>query len=169
MSNKSRWTREEELTLIKDVADGKSLDVIATKHGRSASAMELRLKKIIYENASSGKSLESISKLLKLSEDKVRQYFYSYKEFKEKHTGLVDDAPFADIHAGGAKLGLVNENPKVEKIEGKLKKLELENKILRLIVENKDLTHKLNRLIKDGKVDKSIKSLIKAIRKTGEY
>ncbi len=189
MSNKSRWTREEELTLIKDIADGQTLDMIATKHGRSTSAMELRLKKIIYENASSGKSLEYISKLLKLSEDKVRQYFYSYKEFKEKHTGLVDDVipsnvpsnvPVVNSQTGGFNTSGPNPNiglnlstnskkEKVDKIEGKLKKLELENKILRLIVENKDLTHRLNKLIKEGKVDKSIKGLIKTIRKSGEH
>ena len=90
MSNKSRWTQEEELLLIKSIAFGDSLDAIALTHNRTPSAIELRLKKIIYENASSGKSLDGIAKLLKLSEDKIRQYFYAYKEFKEKHVGLVD-------------------------------------------------------------------------------
>jgi len=54
----------------------------------------------------------------------------------------------------------------IDRIELKLKKLELENRILQLVVENKDLTHKLNRLIKEGRVDKSVKDLIKVVRKT---
>jgi hypothetical protein len=177
MSNKSRWTREEELNLIKDISLGTTLDSLAIKHNRSVSAMELRLKKIIYENASEGKSLESISKLLNIPEDKVRQYFYSYKEFREKHTGLVDDvipvinnqSKSNDIHqskseqTGGSKGG---SDEKMNKIKSKLRKMEEENRIIKLIVENKELTHKLNKLIKEGKLDESVKKLIKILRKT---
>jgi len=168
MSNKSRWTNEEELNLVKDISAGISLDMLAQKHNRSVSAIELRLKKIIYGNVSSGKTIQQISKLLKLPEDKVTQHYYSYKDFKEKHDVSTMPVP-NQIQAGGATKITINEpdnfsNKKLDKIETKLKKIELENKILRLIVENKDLTHKLNRLIKEGKVDKSIKNLIKVVR-----
>lgn len=174
MSNKSRWTRDEELNLIKDISAGVSLEKLAEKHNRSISAIELRLKKIIYENMLAGKSLDMISKLLNISEDKTRQYFYSYKEFKEKHTGLVDDINISnkidneekqnvEIQSGGK-----SSNEKMDKIKSKLKKMEEENKIIKLIVENKELTHKLNKLIKDGKLDESVKKLIKIIRKSNK-
>ena len=198
MSNKSRWTREEELKLIKSISTGESLDILSIKHGRTSSAIELRLKKIIYENAIGGKSMENISKLLNIPEEKIRQYFYSYKEFNEKHGGLIDaihmppDNPTplpipVPMQFGGNNYmknqmnnqmnnqiigGRLNQGSftenKFEKFEEKLKKLELENKILKLVVDNKDLTLKLNRLIKDGKVDKSIKGVIKSIRKSKE-
>lgn len=90
MSVKTRWTNEEELNLVKDISTGSTLDAIAQKHGRSVTAVELRLKKIIYVNACSGKSIETISKLLKIPEDRVRQHFYAYKDFKEKNTKVVD-------------------------------------------------------------------------------
>lgn len=158
MSNKQRWDKEEELKLINSISSGETLENIAIKHNRSTSAIELRLKKIIYENCISGKSLESIAKLLNMTVDKIRQYFYSYKEFREKHTGVVDDVI---IPSDKNKQNIDN---KLDKISSTFKKLETENKILRLIVENKELTHKLNKLIKDGKVDKSIKTILKILR-----
>jgi len=179
-NSRSRWTREEELELIKNISNKVSFTDIATKHNRSVSAIELRLKKIIYENVTSGKQFETISKLLNIDIDKIKQYYYSYKEFSEKHDQQLEQPVITNnqqintnnleninkfnmdnifspkyVQSGGNKLN---------KIERKLKKLELENKILHLIVENKEMTHKLNKLIKDGKVDKSVKKLIKTVR-----
>lgn len=178
MSNKSRWTSEEELNLVKDISTGISLEILAEKHDRPITAIELRLKKIIYGNVSSGKTIQQISKLLNLPEDKIKQHYYSYKDYKEKYENIHNlhkqnsqpiDPPFGKSNQHGGSVtkeqGSFNDK-KLDKIDTKLKKIELENKILRLIVENKDLTHKLNRLIKDGKVDKSIKNLIKVVRNT---
>ena len=89
--SKNRWTKEEEVGLIKDIASGINIDVISQKNNRSTSAIELRLKKIIYENVSSGKNIDEISKILNIHVEKTRQYFYSYKDFKEKHMGIVDN------------------------------------------------------------------------------
>lgn len=174
-NNKTRWTREEELNLVRNIAGGGTLDIIALNNNRSLSAVELRLKKIICENVESGKSISDISKLLNMPEEKVRQYFYSYKDFKEKHSGIIGGSnppnqsnisvnSIASIEKS-LNLQQGGKSSKINKIEKKLKKIELENKILRLIVDNKDLTHKLNKLIKEGKVDKSIKELIKKIRR----
>lgn len=218
MLNKSRWSRDEELMLIRDISTGINIETIATKHNRSSSAVELRLKKIIYENAMSGRSIENISKLLKLNEEKTRQYFYSYKEFKEKHTGLIEDnsklkqdnRPQTGIQKGGqlqipqnipqniqqnipqntyppniqniplqnvdiTQLPTINNQliqpqhfggetaRKLHKIQSKMHKIENENKALKLIVENKELTQQLNKMIKEGKVDKSVKKLIKVM------
>lgn len=191
----SRWSKEEELSLIKDISNGFSLETLSQKHNRSVSAIEMRLKKIIFENANSGNSLNSISKLLKLDMGKTLQYYYSYKEFYEKKTKTSLTKPTQLIKqinnyngVGGnmhpANLAnptnKVNQTDQIEKLpdlekafgepsknnklESKLKKLEIENKILRLIVENKELTQQLNKLIKDGKVDPSIKSVIKTLR-----
>jgi hypothetical protein len=141
-----------------------------------------------------------MSKKLHLPVDKLRQYFYSYKDFKEKHSGHVEDitnlkANHSDIfgehkgnisHAGHSchvennvfsklhnEIEKIKEHTdeynhhggaKLDNLENKIKQLELENKLINLIVENKNLNSQLNKLIKEGKVDKNIKVAIKNIR-----
>lgn len=212
----SKWTKEEEVELIKDIANGLQIEHIAIKRNRSNSAIELRLKKIVYENVIAGRSFEKMSKMLNMSTDKLRQYFYSYKDFKEKHTGQIDDitnlkSNYSDIfgekkvshhshakeslhpkhtsgvfskiqndldnlkesnhykdrhsdrrsdHSRGEQIGGV----RLDSLENKIKQLELENKLINLVVENKNLNSQLNKLIKEGKVDKNIKLAIKNIR-----
>jgi hypothetical protein len=192
----SKWTKEEELDLIKDIANGLQIEHIAIKRNRSNSAIELRLKKIIFENIVAGRTPETMAKKLHLSFDKINQYFYAYKDFKEKHSGNVDDianlkSNNSDIfcehkkhsdnivfsklqkeieqikdHAEEKYSGNHNQHggSKIINLESKIKQLELENKLINLIVENKQLNSQLNKLIKDGKVDKNIKIAIKNIR-----
>ena len=93
----SRWTQEQELELIKKISNGVSFEEIATKMERSESAIELRLKKIIYECVMGGKNFESLSKILNLSDDKLRQYFYSYKDFHEKHGDINSKQPLTQL------------------------------------------------------------------------
>lgn len=168
-----KWTPNEELELIKEISHGTSFDQIAIKLNRSISATELRFKKIIYENITKGVSFETLSKKINLSEDKVRQYFYSYKDFKEKHTGANSEiAPtqttnniFATLKNEINSMQNLNgsSNRKIN-VENKIKQLEMENKLLSLIIENKNLNSQLNKLIKEGKVDKNVKTIIKGLR-----
>jgi len=80
-----RWVKEEELRFIKGVASGKTFDELAITHNRTASALELRLKKIIYDNVSKGNEVSKLAKGLNLDKNKVTQYYYSYAEFREKN------------------------------------------------------------------------------------
>src|ERR1700744_2554056 len=82
------WTQEEELKLLKEITNGQTLDNLALVHDRSSSALELRLKKIIYDNVSAGQTERAMAKLLNLPEDKIKQYFYEYKGFIEKKGGI---------------------------------------------------------------------------------
>jgi hypothetical protein len=165
--SKNRWTKDEELLLIKDIASGINIDIIAKTKNRSSSAIELRLKKIIYENISSGKNINDIAKILNINIDKIRQYFYSYKDFKEKHTGIVDNvmmnkniaqikdnlidelhmgknnAQFNDIinknniHIGGNGESIYNE--KIKKQDDVFIKSKIDKKLNKLELENKAL------------------------------
>ena len=164
-NNNTRWTQDEELKLIKDISGGASFNNLSDSYGRSADTIELRFKRIIYDNVSNGKSIEDISTVLGIGEDKLRQYYYSYKDFLEKKGGggnntniNIDnkDNIIPISHGGGHKSN--------HKIKDKLKRLEYENKIMKLFLENEELTHKLNKLIKNGKLDKSIKDYIKSLR-----
>jgi hypothetical protein len=80
----ARWTLEEEKKLISAVKKGGSLEIMAKEFGRSENALELRIKKIIYDTVAENKPIDLIAKSLKITEDKTKQYFYSYKEMLEK-------------------------------------------------------------------------------------
>ena len=84
----NKWTRDEELILMKEISNGETLEDISTKHHRSIPSVELRLKKIIFENVNGGKKIENVASVLNLPVNKIREYFYSYKEFREKHKSI---------------------------------------------------------------------------------
>lgn len=80
----NRWTREEESKLLKNVQSGGSYASMAPIFNRSENALEMRVKKIIYENMTNGKTPKNISELLNMNPDKVMQYYYSYKDHVSK-------------------------------------------------------------------------------------
>jgi hypothetical protein len=80
----TRWTLEEEKKLIREVKNGSALSGLSKELNRSENALELRIKKIIYDSIAGNKSINSISRSLNLPEEKVKQYFYSYKDMMEK-------------------------------------------------------------------------------------
>lgn len=161
MSTNLKWTQQHEMELINDVTNGKNLNLFAQSHNRSISAVELRLKKIIYENHTSGVPLQKISQLLKLDLDKITQYYYSYKEFKEKRKPV---EPVVQTIV--EPVAHVEPSNNLDKIESKLKKLEAENRILKLVIDNKNLNQQLNELIVEGKVNPNVKHLIKIFKKS---
>lgn len=83
----NRWTVQEESKLLKLLASGKTCKELTGGFNRSENALELRVKKIIYENITKGKEPERISTLLNYPKDKVMQYYYSYKDYIGKQQG----------------------------------------------------------------------------------
>ena len=80
----NRWTIQEESQLLKFIASGKTAKELAGGFNRSENALELRIKKIIYENISNNKSINKIAELLHMQKDIVMQHYYSYKDYVEK-------------------------------------------------------------------------------------
>ena len=76
-----RWSNDEELKFINSIKKGMSFEELSTKHNRSVSALELRLKKIIYDNIVKGKSKNKIASLLNINIIKLEQYYNSYVDF----------------------------------------------------------------------------------------
>jgi hypothetical protein len=74
----NKWTIEEESKMLKMIQNKNKIKDISLLFNRSENAIELRLKKIIYENINNGKSIEFISKILNLSKDKIKKYYNSY-------------------------------------------------------------------------------------------
>jgi hypothetical protein len=80
----TRWTLEEEKLLIKSIKSGESLENLAKELNRSENALELRVKKIIYDNIAAEKPISTLSRNLNMPSDKIKQYFYSYKDMMDK-------------------------------------------------------------------------------------
>jgi hypothetical protein len=181
----NRWTFEEESKLLKLVSSGKTYKELSGGFNRSENALELRVKKIVYENISNNKSPEKISELLSMPKDKVMQYYYSYKDHLEREQKMaggnaiaVSEKSQSKLDTGLSKLDNLsrlsqnptkpikpiefnnnnnntnnNTNNKIggsytsDKLE-KLEKLELQNKKMKLLLENHILKHKLAKLFK---------------------
>ena len=184
----NRWTFDEESRLLKLLSSGKNYKELSGGFNRSENALELRVKKIVYENISNKKSPEKISELLNMPKDKIMQYYYSYKDHLEREQKLAGGNPSvkesersqSKVDENLSKIDnflKTNQNPirqakpiefnnnnnnnnnKIggsytsEKLE-KLEKLELQNKKMKLLLENHILKHKLAKLFKSK--DKSM-------------
>ena len=184
------WDRNEEKEFIKQIGEGRSMADIAIKHGRTETAMELRLKKIIYDNVEKGFTSDKLSKIIKLPVDKINQYYYEYKGFIEKkdknkvtkEQKLNEDAVFKEngirnfdkisekqdlkvstMNIVGGNISDTNRNEVNNKMNDKIAILEKENKIIKEIVDNINMKHKINKLIDNGYLDKDIRSKIHRI------
>jgi len=178
-----KWTKDEEKKLLISLSAGKTLDKIAAEHSRSVNALELRLKKIVYDNITGGKTEASLSNILKIQQDKIKQYYYEYKSFLEKKSKSIDSQlkiPQTEITA--KHMGGNNELPKpaehtkepreqnevshkqneemsketILKVFNHIKKMGKQNKILKNIVENAELKEKIKSLAEKGLIKKEI-------------
>ena len=155
----NRWTNEEESKLLKSISSGKTCKELCGGFNRSENALELRLKKIIFENISNGKPADRISTLLNMPKDKIMQHYYSYKDYIDKQTNKTQN---------GGEINNINLNEmKINNINGgnnnNLENLEIQNKKMKLLIENYILKHKLSKILKarDNKLYKeTIKTLI---------
>ena len=154
---KGGWSKIEELNFVKDIANSKTMDELSIKYVRTKEELQHRLSKIIYDNIISGKSIDKVSAILKIPLDKSQSLFNSYIT---SNAHLLKDKPQQmqpqhmqpqHIQAPNIqKSGCVND----------FKFLENENKIMKIIIENKNLKKEINDLIKLGRVNKEILKVI---------
>jgi len=157
----NRWTKEEESKLLKNIQSGKTYTEMAGGFNRSENALEMRVKKIIYENIKSGKTPSKISELLNINSDKIMQYYYSYKEHLEREnkqnggtTGEIENNKIS-------KLENINIHHDIQNLSSrqiggtphniKLLKLREQNEKLNLLLENYILKEKLSKIMKSDK------------------
>ena len=170
----TRWTTEEEGKLLKLIASGKTCKELSGGFNRSENALELRLKKIIYDNINNNKPVEKISNLLHLNKDIVMQHYYSYKDYIEKQKGgTLDNPGDNNVNISTAK---INSDTKINKLNNltnqinqtningnintnknmiggnnsdKIHMLEEQNRKMKLILENYMLKHKITKLLRN--------------------
>lgn len=172
-----RWEKNEEAQLLKGIVAGKSINDISQELQRGENAIQLRLKKIIYDNLNQNKSINDISKVLNMPKERITQYYYSYKEHMEKQEKIKDIKNINNLQGG--EQNKLNINPIVDpnlkpnintnitnKQSGgsKIDELEKQNKQMKLIIENHILKKKLSKILKQSdyhKYQEVLKSLAK--------
>lgn len=176
----AKWTLEEEKKLIKAVKNGDSLEIMAKEFGRSENALELRIKKIIYDTVAEKKSIESIANSLKFTNEKTKQYFYSYKDMLEKNGKKTIDL----IQEGGAKKDSkkdsrkdyrkdkkdIKSNLERNKLDSKKKpqyididRIKKQNEHMTIILKHIELKKEIKKLLSDGKIDGKLKLTLKQL------
>ena len=159
----ARWTLDEEKKLIKAVKHGKSLDNLVKEFDRSENALELRIKKIIYDTISEKKSLKSIAKSLNFTEDKVKQYFYSYKDMMEKKGK--DTVDIVDDKEKKKDNQLKREEKTTVHKSANLELIKKQNDQMMIILKHIELKKELKKLLEGGKIDDKLKAILKEILK----
>jgi hypothetical protein len=173
----TRWTLEEEKLLIKSIKSGESLDKLAKQLYRSENALELRIKKIIYDNIAAEKPISTLSRNLNMPSDKIKQYFYSYKDMMDKKGKTTVDIK-EDIHSNNDKSDRgdkpdnnvlsniqrhVNKETDREKErerdkhkdkQKEITKIKMQNEKIETILKNIELKMELKKAIKGNKLDK---------------
>lgn len=161
----NRWTVEEESKLLKLIASGKTCRELSGANynfNRSENALELRLKKIIYENINNNKSPDKISQLLNIPRDKIMQSYYSYKDYieKQKQTGGISDDDNKNLSVSNNMSNKINnlqnnfnKQTDIKQNGGDnfgLDKIERQNRKMKLLLENYILKQKLAKLLKNN-------------------
>lgn len=179
----TRWTLDEEKLLIKTIKSGESLEKLAKELDRSENALELRIKKIIYDNIAAEKPISTLSRNLNMPSDKIKQYFYSYKDMMDKKGKTTVDIK-EDIHSNNNKSDRgdrgergdkpdnnvlsniqrhVNKETDREKEKERDKhkdkqkeitKIKMQNEKIETILKNIELKMELKKAIKGNKLDK---------------
>jgi hypothetical protein len=163
----NRWTVQEESKLLKLLASGKTCKDLTGGFNRSENALELRVKKIIYENITKGKEPERIATLLNYPKDKVMQYYYSYKDYIGKQSGGdINNNNNSNNNNNNNNNNNINNDVKSDKITqlekintnqeskpnitggNKIDSIETQNKHIKLLIENYILKQKLAKLLK---------------------
>jgi hypothetical protein len=159
-----KWSNDEELMLIKKISMGNKLENIAKEHDRTIPAVLKRLEKITYENIESGKSINEMSNKLHLKPGIIHKLYNSHKKSNSKTLGLLNNKYVDQYKHDNHDKHVKHSMDGGAKINNKLEKLMLENKIISELILNKNLTKQLNDLITSGKIDSNVKQIIKYIR-----
>lgn len=164
-----RWTSKEELRFIKGVSRGKTFEQLSIKHNRSVSALELRLKKIIFDSINKNINANEISRMLNIPIDKVNQYYYSYTDFLESKEQLQQQ----DKTKTKTKTKDKSEENKRQKTKRddsiQVKLLKQENKLYKKLLSDITVKKYLNKMYKNKKLNSQSRKILEVLIKTGLY
>ena len=79
----NKWTELEEMLLIEELSENKSIDEIAKNHSRTVCGIKSRIKEIAYKLYRQNKPIEEITMTTKLSEIDVIKHIKE-RQYKSK-------------------------------------------------------------------------------------
>lgn len=183
-----RWNKEEEKKLIELFIKQPNYELIADRLNRSSSATKLRMESIVYDNLIGGKKIDDIALKLNKTPDQIAEMYYIHKNFKKGKGEMVQDiALFRQIERivganlqkdqkggasglggsglGGSGLGGsgLGGTPDPPVIHNNISKLEKENHMMKMIIENYQMKKNIAKLYRAGKIDKSVIHRLKHI------
>ena len=148
------WTNIEELELVKQLNSNIPIDTIAKNLNKTKVSIDIKLNKIIYDNMKKHNDIKMISQKLNLTENDASNRYKIYESYKKEY----------DEKRGNKQLTDDNESNNSEDVDKKIEKLEKENKLIKLLLDNKKLHCELRNQIDKKNVNSSIYNLIKKIR-----
>jgi len=155
------WTPENEIKLIKLFKNKTSLEEIAVTFNKDVDCILTRLQKIIYENKNSGKTYDFIANILNLPVSEVINYYEEYRKLKDVNSGVVSNNIQQQQSYNCPNCGC---NAKEFNISDKLDLLDMENKFMKLFLENKILHEKIKILVRKEKLNPNILEILKNVR-----
>jgi hypothetical protein len=73
MNTGTYWTKQEELQLMDELSDQKSMDEIAKTHGRTPKAIEMRLESLIRKQYKDNYTISSLVNLYHKTESEIQK------------------------------------------------------------------------------------------------
>jgi hypothetical protein len=170
-----RWSKDEKGKLLELYASGQNFEEIGASLDRSSNAIKLRIESIVYDNFSKGISLEMLTRLLKVDNEKLKQMYYSHKSFKEGRGETVVDINFdvGSVKSAKSKYSIFERDDNIvpKKIKkgdvvannNKINIIEKENEVLEAVIKNYKMKKILRELHIDGKLDNDSLKICKGI------
>ena len=155
--NNNKWTLDEEKKLVLKLRGGYQMKTIAEESGRSYGAIKERLKKIIFENIkdiNNQNEVEKVSRSLNLDRELIGKYYHDY----EKRLQPPQEQPQEPKQEPKQEPSQVKP---IEQIGGQ--SLKRQNEMLEDIVKNYELKKQIGNLIRNKKLDKETKDILKKL------
>uniref|UniRef100_A0A6C0K050 Uncharacterized protein n=1 Tax=viral metagenome TaxID=1070528 RepID=A0A6C0K050_9ZZZZ len=99
MNTGTYWTKQEELQLMDELSDQKSMDEIAKTHGRTPKAIEMRLESLIRKQHKDNYTISSLVNLYHKTESEIQK--------------IIDTAPSPPPVTGPEKTTASKQRPSV--------------------------------------------------------
>lgn len=166
-----RWNKEEEKKLIELFINQPNYELIADRLSRSSSATKLRMESIVYDNLIGGKNINEIALKLNRTPDQIAEMYYMHKNFKKGKGEIVQDITLfkqnerkvgADMQKD-QKGGAFSGSGGTPVIRNNISKIEKENHIMKMIIDNYHMKKNIARLYRAGKIDRGMIHRLKHI------
>jgi hypothetical protein len=175
-------TNDMKINVMRDLKNIKDIKQVAIKYDMSYDDVEDILKSVIKQALNSGKSVGEIAMKLGMSVDNVNKYggvkaiskpippIENPIQFGGNNMRTISDKLNDDIVSLKDEIENKFSEKETKKEDNESDKIiqaiETENKLMELIIKNKDLHKQIEELIKSGEINISVKDVLSRIRQS---